>query len=265
MSPPERIGGGCLVGRTIEGRTAAGRIPSRRLSLATSPVNPARVEMPEHCTCGSPLAPDDTNCPRCGKPLSPEQAEREAAEARELAEKLRELEEAEKHLARGPWEPNCSTQGVLLNTTLIPACAAVIVQNHLAAATIPAALLALFVSLWAGFAAVTLYHWKFPKFLYPDMARLLGTITGLLVVLVAGGLDAFSSVADWPLRSLLAATAYLHALPIIARLASWFSPEWSLLPALSICFLSFGLFHAVAATLGSIIASAVVPGRATRR
>lgn len=260
----ERIRDRCVITDTIEGRTVAGRIPPWRLSLATSPINPVGVEMPEDCTCGSPVSPDDTNCPHCGRPLSPEQAEREAAEAREIAAKLRELEEAEKHFARGPWAPNCSALGVLVNTTLIPACAAVIVQNHVAAATIPATLLTLCVSLWAGFAAVTLYHWKFPKFLYPDMARFLGVITGLLVVIISWVLDAFSAVADWPLRSLLHATAYVQTLPIAARLPPWVTPDQSVLLALSICALSFGFFHAIAATLGSIIASAIVPGRAKR-
>ena len=224
--------------------------------------------MPEDCTCGSPVSPDDTNCPHCGKPLSPEQAAREQAEARERAAReqaeAREVAEARELLERGPWEPRYSTQGVLLFNTLIPACTAVALQDLVAAATISAELLSLCISLWAGFAAVILFHWKFPKYLYPDLARGLGTITGMLMVLIAGVLDAFSTRVEWPIKSVMEAAAYVEAHSIAARLASGMTPEWRLMLAVLACLSAFALVHTVAATLGSIIAISIFPGR-TRR
>lgn len=224
--------------------------------------------MPENCTCGSPVSPDDRNCPHCGRPLSPEQAAREQAEAREQAAReeaeARELAEARNLLERGPWAPRYSTEGVLLFNTLIPACTAVAVQDLVAGATISATLLSLCISLWAGFAAVMLFHWKFPKFLYPDLARGLGTITGMLMVLIAGVLDAFSTRVEWPIKFVMGAAVYVEALPITARLASGMSPESSLGLALVVCAVLFIIFHTVAATLGSIIAILIFPGR-TRR
>lgn len=248
----------CVVGHTIKGRIASGQSPSRRLSLAPYMIAPAGIEMTEHCTCGSTLSPDDTHCPKCGRPLSAEQAARDEAEARDV-------EEARYLLETGPWEPNYSTAGVLVHTTMIPACMGVIVQNLVVVPTIWGALLSLCVSLGAGFTAVMLFCWKFPRFHYPGLVRSFGTITGFAMVLIGVALGGVSSRAEWPMETLVGAGSYLQELPITARLASWATPQWAANIVVLTAAVLLYICHAVAAMLGSIIAGAIFPGRTLRR
>ena len=248
----------CVVGHTIKGRLASDQSSSRRPSLAPSPIAPAGIEMPEDCTCGSPLSPDDTHCPKCGKPLSPEQAARDEAEARDVAE-------ARYLLETGPWEPNYSTSGVMFHTIMIPACMAVIVQNLVVAPMIWGALLSLCVSLCAGFTAVMLFSWKFPRFHYPGLVLSFGMITGFAMVLIGVALNVVSSPAEWPMQSLMGAGEYLKELPIAARLAAWATPQWAANIVVLTAVLLLYICHAVAAALGSIIAGAIFPGRTLRR
>ena len=252
MDPLERIRGGCIVGHTIEGRAAAGRIPSRRPSLATLSIDPAGTEMPEHCTCGSPVSPDDSNCPLCGKPLSPEQAAAEAEQARAAEQKKQERE---------PWERRQTLKGVVFYTTAIPACAAVIVQDLVGAATVPAVLLSFCVSVWAGFVPVLLFHLKFPHALYPNLAYQMGLFAGIIMMLIAIALGMFGSLTKWPMGYIVEAAPHIMTHPVVTRLTSGMTPWWSTVVVLHIVSASFGLIHSAAALMGSVIAMWVFPHR----
>ena len=209
--------------------------------------------MSENCTCGSPVSPDDRNCPHCGKPLSPEQA---AAEARAAAEEQAEKEKEERR-ERELWERRPTFGGVLLYTTLISASMAVIAQDLISSATVSAALLSLAVSLWAGFSAVMLFHWKFPGVLSLSLARKIGTLAGLVMMIIAVSLDEFGSLTEWPREPIEGAVAYFQAQPVAARLASSVTPLWSKAIVMQTCALSFCVIHAVAATLGGLVAHSI--------
>lgn len=212
--------------------------------------------MPEHCTCGSPVSPDDSNCPLCGKPLSPEQA---ALEARAEAEQARAAEQ--KKNEREPWERRQTLKGVLFYTTVIPACVAVIVQDLVGAATVSAALLSLCVSVWAGFAPVLLFHLKFPHALYPNLAYKMGMAAGIIMMLIAIALGQFGPLTKWPLVYIIDAAPHVETLPVVARLTSGMTPRWSSLVVLQVVAASFGFFHSAAAILGSVIAMWIFPHR----
>lgn len=213
--------------------------------------------MSENCTCGSPVSPDDTNCPHCGKPLTPEQA---AAEARAAAEEQATEQEQRE---RDPWERRPTFTGVLLYTTLISAGMAVIAQDLISSATVSAALLSLGVSLWAGFTAVMLFHWKFPGVLSVSLARKIGTIAGLAMMIIAVALDELGSLTVWPREPIEGAFAYFQAQPVAARLASSVTPLWSAAIVMQTCALSFAAIHAVAAMLGGLVAHSIFRRRPT--
>lgn len=263
-SPSERIRHGCSVGHTIKGRIAAGLISSRRQSLAADPIAPPNAAMTDNCTCGSPISPDDRNCPNCGKPLDPEQAaaEEQAAEEQAAAEQAAAAERAarvERYVAwreslRLPFRRGSILNGTLFYTTMIAACTGVVVQELVGSAKISGALLSHCVSLWAGVLAVLLFRLRLPTTLYPILARQMGLFTGLMMATIGIVLSEFASLTEWPAVYGEETVAYIKALPVVARLTSWMDPQLVSIAVRQTHAISFLLVHVGAAVLGSAIA-----------
>lgn len=201
--------------------------------------------MTDHCTCGSPLSADDEACPHCGKPLGPEQS---------VPEKKEEPEERlEPSGLRAEKAISDVYVGSVLYSTLIPASSAVMLQDFIGSATLPAALVSLAVSLLAGFWSVTLVRWAFRTARYARFPFDMGKLTGLMVAVIALGLSIFGELTEAPKEYAAVAGTYLKSLPIAVRLSSQMTPELFSGVANHIAYLSFLLFHVAAAMLGSII------------
>lgn len=213
--------------------------------------------MTDHCTCGSPLSADDKACPHCGKPVGPEQSVPEESQKSEEPEERLEPSglRAEKPLSD-------VFVGAVLYSALIPASTAVMVQDLIGSATITTTLLSLAVSLVAGFCTVTLVRWAFRTARYARFPFDMGKLTGLMIVVLALGLSSFGELTAAPNEYVEVAVAYLERLPSIAEVSSQMTPELFSALATQAGYLSFALFHLVAAMLGSIICDAFQQARA---
>ncbi len=215
--------------------------------------------MTDNCTCGSPISPDDRTCPNCGKPLDPEQeaaeeqaAAEQAAAAAELAARVERFV-AWRESLRLPFRRGSILNATLFSTTMIPACAGVVVQELVSSAT-SSALLSHCVSLWAGFFAVLLFRLRLPTTLYPILARQMGLFTGLMMGTIGIVLSEFASLTEWPGVYAEETVAYIKTLPVVAQLTSWMDPRLVSIAVGQTHAISFVIVHIGAAILGSAIA-----------
>lgn len=199
--------------------------------------------MTYHCTCGSPVSQDDKACPQCGKPFGAEQAQEQPA--------------TQEQPDYYPWEPRHILKGALLYTVLIPAGIAVIVHDLVGAATFSAILLSFGVTLWAGFLGVTLFHWKYPSVLDVYLARILGTMIGLMTSVIEMTFRIVDAPAEYLHEYLELSNAYFETLPVVVRMFSSLDPELASSLVLQISLISGCVFQAAAATVGSLVAIAI--------
>lgn len=213
--------------------------------------------MTDNCTCGSPLSADDEACPHCGKPVGPEQSvPEESEESKEPEERLEPSGlRVEKPLSD-------VFVGAVLYSAMIPASIAVMLQDLIGSATPVTTLLSLAVSLFAGFFTVTLVRWAFRTARYARFPFDMGKLAGLMIVVLALGLSTFGELTGAPKEFVEVAVAYLERLPIGVRLSSQMTPELFSALATQAAYLSFALFHLVAAMVGSIICDAFQQARA---
>ena len=213
--------------------------------------------MTDHCTCGSPLSAEDKACPNCGKPVGPEQSvPEESQESQEPKERLEPSGlRVEKPLSD-------VFVGAVLYSAAIPASGAVMLQDLIGSATLTTTLLSLAVSLGAGFFTVRLVRWAFRTARYPKFPFDMGKLTGLMIVVLALGLSTFGELTATPNEYVEVTVAYLERLPAMAQVTSQMTPELFSALATQAGYLSFALFHLVAAMLGSIICDAFQQARA---
>lgn len=204
--------------------------------------------MTDNCTCGSPLSPEAEACPHCGKPVGPEQS---------VPEKKEEPEERlEPSGLRTEKAISDVFVGAVLYSTLIPASTAVLLQDFIGSASLTATLVSLAVSLLAGFYTVTLVRWTFRTARYAKFPFDMGKLTGLMIVVIALALSINGELTEAPKEYVATAVAYLEGLPSVARVSSQMTPELFSALADQIAYLSFFLFHLVAAMIGSVICDA---------
>ena len=153
--------------------------------------------------------------------------------------------------------PRHILNGALIYTALIPACIAVIVHDLVGAASVSAVLISFGVSLWAGFLSVTLFHWKYPSVLDVVLARGLGMLAGLVISLIETVFRMFGVPTEYLDDYLVLSDAYIETIPVVIRMSSSLDPELASSLVLQISLLTGCILHALAATVGGLIAIAI--------